>query len=125
MWKANAYLSLRCYGVGRLPNFSPEDYNVVSLDELCRKLERLMRSLQQETTLRVEAWAKLEDQVDHMELAMGQHARHIHALQDSNVIRQSTSTPSVLRTQLTEPSHDDSVSANNMHKSVVVPNKTA
>ena len=28
-------------------------------------------------------------------------------------------------TQLTEPSHEDSVSANNMHKSVVVPNKTA
>ena len=112
-------------GVGRLPNFSPEDYNVVSLDERCRKLERLMRSVQQETTLRAEAWAKLEDQVDHMELAMCQHARHIHALQDSNVIRQSTSIPSVLRTQLTEPSHEDSVSANNMHKSVVVPNKTA
>ena len=55
-----------------------------------------MRSVQQETTLRAEAWAKLDDQVDHMELAMGQHARHIHALQDSNVIRQSTSTPSVL-----------------------------
>ena len=41
------------------------------------------------------------------------------------MIRQSTSTPSVLRTQLTEPSHKDSVSANNMHTSVVVPNKTA
>ena len=84
-----------------------------------------MRSVQQETTLRVEAWAKLEHQVDHMELAMGQHARHIHVLQDSNVIRKSTSTPSILRTQLTEPSHEDSVSANNMHKSVVVPNKSA
>ena len=97
-------------GVGRLPTFSPEDYNVVSLDERCRKLERLVRSEQQETTLRAEAWAKLE---------------HIHALQDSNVIRQSTSTPSVLRAQLTEPSHEDSVSANNMHKSVVVLSKTA
>ena len=82
--------------VGRLPTFSPEDYNVVSFDERCRKLEFLMRSVQQETTLRVEAWAKLEDQVDHMELAMGQHARHIHTLQDSNVIRHPTSTPSVL-----------------------------
>ena len=112
-------------GVGRLPTFSPEDYNVVSLDERCRKLERLMRSVQQETTLRVEAWAKLEDQVDHMELAMGQHARHMHALQDSNVIQHPTSTPSVLRTQLIEPSHADSVSASNMHKSVVVLNKTA
>ena len=68
-------------GVGRLPNFSPEDYNVVSIDERCRKLERLMRNVQQETTLRVEVWDKLQDQVDHMELAMGQHARHIHALQ--------------------------------------------
>ena len=112
-------------GVGHLPTFRPEDYNVVSLDERCRKLECLMRSVQQETTLCVEAWAKLEDQVDHMELAMGQHARHIHALQDSNVIQHPTSTPSVLRTQLTEPSHEDSVSVNNMHKSVVVPNKTA
>ena len=73
----------------------PEDYNVVNLDERCRKLERLMRSVQQETTLRVEAWVKLENQVDHMKLAMGQHARHIHALQDSNVIRHPTSTPSV------------------------------
>ena len=44
-------------GVGRLPNFSPEDYNVVSLDERCRNHERLMRSMQQETTLCVEAWA--------------------------------------------------------------------
>ena len=41
------------------------------------------------------------------------------------MIRHPTSTPSVLRTQLTEPSHEDSVSVNNMHKSVVVPNKTA
>ena len=79
-------------GVMRLPTFSPEDYNVISLDEQCRKLERMVRSVQQETTLRVEAWAKLEDQVDHMELAMGYHARHIHALQDSNVIRHPTST---------------------------------
>ena len=54
-----------------------------------------------------------------------QHARHIHALQDYNVIRHPTSTSSVLRIQLTEPSHEDSVSANNIHKSVVVPNKTA
>ena len=38
LWDAN--------GVGRLPTFSPEDYNVVSLDERCRKLERLMMSLQ-------------------------------------------------------------------------------
>ena len=111
--------------VGRSPTFSTKDYNVVSLDERCRKLERLMRSVQQETTLRVEAWAKLEDQVDHMELAIGQHARHIHAFQDSNVIRHPTSTHSVLRTQLTEPSHEDSVSASNIHKSVVVTNKTA
>ena len=88
-------------GVGQLATFSPEGYNVVSLDERCRKLERLMRSVQQETTLRIDAWAKLEDQVDHLELAMGQHARHIHALQDSNLIRHPTSTPSVLRTQLT------------------------
>ena len=58
-------------------------------------------------------------------MEMGQHARHIHALQDSNVIRHPTLTPSVLRTQLTEPSHTDSVSVNNMHKSVVVPNQTA
>ena len=48
-------------GVGRLPTFSPEDYNVVSFDERCRKLQCLMRSVQQETTLRAEAWAKLED----------------------------------------------------------------
>ena len=112
-------------GFGRLPTFSPEDYNVVSLDERCRKLERLMRSVQRETTIRVEALAKLEDQVDHMELALGQHARHIHALHDSNVIQHPTSTHSVLRTQLTKPSLEDSVSSNNMHKSVVVPNKTA
>ena len=112
-------------GVGRLPTFSPEDYNVVSLDEQCQKLERPMRSVQQETTLRVEAWAKLEDQVDHMELVMGQYVRYIHAFQDLNVIRHPTSTPSVLPTQLTETSHEDSVSANNIHKSVVVPNKTA
>ena len=45
-------------GVGRLLTFSPEDYNVVSLDERCRKLERLMRSVQQETTLRAEAWGQ-------------------------------------------------------------------
>ena len=62
--------------VGRLPTFSPGDYNVVSLGERCRKLERLMRSVQQETTFRVEAWAKLEDQVDHMELALGIYMRH-------------------------------------------------
>ena len=110
--------------VGRLPTFSPEDYNAVNINERCRKLERPMRSVQQEITLRVEAWTKLEDQVVHMELAMGQHARHIHALQDLNVIRHLTSTPSVLHTQLTEPSHEDSVSANNMDMSVVVPNKT-
>ena len=73
-------------GVGRLPTFSSEDNNVVSLYERCRKHERLVRSMQQEITLRVEAWAKLEDQVDHMELAMGQYAQHIHAFQDSNVI---------------------------------------
>ena len=38
--------------------------------------------------------------MDHMELAMGQYARHIDALQDSNVIRHPISTHSVLRTQL-------------------------
>ena len=85
-------------GVGRLPTFSPEDYNVVRLDKRCRKLERLMRSLQQETTLCAEDWAKL----DHMELAMSQHAQYIHALHVSNVIQHPTSTPSVVRTQLTK-----------------------
>ena len=112
-------------GVGRLPTFSSVDYNVVNIDKLCQKLERRMTSVQQETTLRLEAWDKLEDQVDHMEWAMGQHARHTHALQDSNMIQHPTSTPSVSHTQLTVPSHEDSVFANNMHKSVVVQNKTA
>ena len=61
--------------------------------------------------------------MDHMELAMGQGVRHIHALHYSNVILHPH--PVVDVTQLTEPSHEDSVFVNNIYKSIVVPNKTA
>ena len=40
-------------GVGRLPTFSPVDYNVVRHDKQYRKHERLIRSVQQQTTLKL------------------------------------------------------------------------
>ena len=42
-------------GVGRLPRFSPEDLNVVTLDERCRQLERLMNGMQQQLNMRTES----------------------------------------------------------------------
>ena len=45
-------------GVGRLPRFSPEDLNVVTLDEQCRQLKRLMNAMKQQVNFRTKSWSK-------------------------------------------------------------------
>ena len=78
-------------GVGRLPRFSPEDLNVVTLDERCRQLERLMNGMQQQLNLRTESWSKVEDQVDLMETSMTQQVRRIRGIEDAVGIQQQLS----------------------------------
>lgn len=70
--------------LGRLPMYSPEELNVVTLDERCRKLERDMKTMQHQLTLRTDAWSKTEDQVDHLEVAVTQHAGHIRKLESGS-----------------------------------------
>ena len=69
-------------GVGRLPRFSPEDLNVVTLDERCRKLERQMNYMQHQSDLRTDAWSKVEDQVDLMGTSMPQQVGTIRGLEE-------------------------------------------
>ena len=90
-------------GVGRMPTFSPEDYNVVTLDQRCRQLERDMKSMQHMMTLRTESWSKLDDQVDHMEVAMTQHARCIRRL-DTEI--DAKSVPVLSGSRLTDDSQN-------------------
>ena len=70
-------------GVGRLPRFSPEDLNVVTLDERCRQLERQMHSMQHQLNLRTDAWSKVEDQVDLMRTSMSQQVCRIRGLEEA------------------------------------------
>ena len=70
-------------GVGRLPRFSPEDLNVVTLDERCRQLERQMHSMQHQLNLRTDAWSKVEDQVDLMGTSMSQQVCRIRGLEEA------------------------------------------
>ena len=65
--------------VGVMLTFSPEDYNVVTLNDQCRQLVRQMNSLSDEWSLRTHVWFKLDDEVDNMELAMSQHATSIRS----------------------------------------------
>ena len=77
-------------GVGCLPRFSSEDLNVVTLDERCRHLKRLMNDMQQQLNLRTESWSKVADQVDLMGTSMAQHVHRIRGIEDAVGIKKKS-----------------------------------
>lgn len=100
-------------GVGRIPTFSPEDFNVVTLDERCRELERQMRNMQHQLQLRTDAWSKVEDQVDHMESSMTQYAKHIRKLETGTDVNKKH-VPNLGSPPLGQPTYANKLSSDNM-----------
>ena len=109
-------------GIGRLPKYSPEDLNVVAMDQRIRDLEKHCMTLDATLTMKTSHYDVLEDDLNVVKLAVEQHtmehprkgAKKISHI--PSVVPQQTSpantivpSPSVLSSEMTNHAETPSV----------------
>ena len=114
-------------GIGRLPKYSPEDLNVVAMDQRIRDLEKHCMTLDATLTMKTSHYDVLEDDLNFVKLAVEQHTTRFRAMEHPrkgakkishipSVVPQQTSpantivpSPSVLSSEMTNHAETPSV----------------
>ena len=96
-------------GIGRLPKYSPEDLNVVAMDQRIRDLEKHCMTLDATLTMKTSHYDVLEDDLNVVKLEVEQHTTRFRALAQhlltANWLRILTRLVSGLMTLLTSSPH--------------------
>ena len=67
-------------GIGRIAKYSPEDLNVVAMDQRIRDLEKRGVTLDATLTMNTSHYHALEDDFNIVKLAVEQHITHLRAM---------------------------------------------
>lgn len=89
--KMMPYFVCDAVGMARLPRSSPEDLNIVTMDERMRDLERSLHQLRTTSELHCSSNSNINDRVESLELAVSQHEDKICQLSSSVAVSQSAS----------------------------------
>ena len=79
-------------GIGRVPRYSPEDLNVVAMDQRLREMETQLQIQNAKLESKIGSIEKNEDDVIHLRTVVQQHTNAIRRLDRStqNVVQQTT-----------------------------------
>ncbi len=69
--------------IGRLPRYNPEELNVVAMDHRIRTLEKHINTLDANVVLKTANYDSLEEDVNVMKLAVGQHTERFRRMEPS------------------------------------------
>ena len=114
-------------GIGRLPKYSPEDLNVVAMDQCIRDLDKHCMTVDATLTMKTSHYDVLEDHLNVVKLAVEQHTTrframehprkgakrisHIHSIVPQQTYSANTiiPSPSVLSSEMTNHAETPSV----------------
>ena len=112
-------------GIGRIPNYSLEDLNVVAMDQRIRALENHCVTLDPTLTMKASHYDALEDEFNIVKLAVEQHiTRMEHPRKGAKKMHHSLSvvpvqsylpSPPVLSSAMTKPAETPSVPVRSEH----------
>ena len=68
-------------GIGRIPKYSPEDLNIVAMNQRIRDLEKRCVTLDATLTMKTSHYDALEDDVNIVKLAVEQHTTRLRAIE--------------------------------------------